>query len=184
MTGQSQIALLLMTMALHADVPVVLTVRPASYTVGENMLAVAISNHLDAEQRGSIVITGTGPEGVRIDGKRWLVMPPKTRSSCSVEVELPSAGRYELTIGLYQGRKQPAASVHATIEIPAVRFTPADARIRWICHDREGEILMTVVHDCAYKSEEITFHTPARVFTDRFDGYEVKTYHWAKGATR
>ncbi|NOZ23958.1 MAG: hypothetical protein GXP25_23015 [Planctomycetes bacterium] len=171
--------LLLIAATLHADAPAVLTLRPASYTVGENTLTVAIDNLLDSEQRGSVLIKGTGPEGAKVETRRWLVMPPKARSLCSLKMNLPGFGRYDLKIELYQGQKQPAASTHATIEVPAIRFSPADARVRWIRHKRDGEIVLFVVHDCAFKSEDITIQTPSRTFTDRFDGYQVKVYRWA-----
>ena len=170
--------LLTATMPLYADAPAALTLRPASYAVGENTLTVAIDNLLDSEQRGSVLVTGAGPDGAEVKGKRWLVMPPKARSLCSLKMDLPSVGRYDLKIELYQGQKEPAVSIAGAVEVPAVRFTPADARVRWIQHKRDGEIVLFVVHDCAYKSEDITIHTPTRTFTDRFNAYEVKVYRW------
>ena len=89
------------------------------------------------------------------------------------------------------------------IEIPfsSLGLTPALGntwRIKWTMHRRGGQATLMVVHDCAYRAEDIAFDVaglPNRHeievmaesrairsmgsrFTDRFAGYAVRLYRW------
>ena len=182
---------------------VALALLADSYALGKNTARVAIDNLSNAERRGSAVITGTAPNGSPIEkARRWLVMPPRGRRQCGLQLDLPELGKYDLTLALFQGDKRPVAIRHAKVEVPAIRFSPPGARIKWIMHQRGGQATLMVVHDCASRAEDVTFEAaglqdghgvevigegrtirPVGLrFTDRLAGYGTKLYRWRLAA--
>lgn len=190
--------------ALHIDADlsrfhVAVDLLPDSYALGKNTVRVAIDNLNNTDRRGSAVITGTGPNGNPIQkARRWLVMPARGRSQCGLQLDLTELGKYDLTVELFQGDKRPVAVRHVNIEVPAIRFSPTEARIKWIMHERGGQATLMAVHDCASRAEDVTFDVAGLPdgweievlgegrtirpvgsrFTERFSGYGVKLYRW------
>ena len=176
-----------------------LGVLPGSYSVGANVLTVTIDNLSAGERRGSVRVVGLASDGTdAARAKRWLVAPAKGRSQCTLRIDLPKIGKYDLVVQFFQGQKRPVAVTRAQIEVPAIRVSPAHARIRWIRHVRDGCVMLMVVHDCAAKAEDVVFEAASIAdrtdievvgegrsirsrgsrFEDRFCGYEVRLYRW------
>ena len=138
------------------------------------------------------------------DSNGWLVMPARGKSRCSLALNLPAVGRYDLAIRLVQGGDGLVAVTRTTIEVPAVRISPASAPVRWIRHVRDGQVTLMVVHDCTFKAQQIalevlgmpdpceitvdggprTIRSRGSRFTDRFCGYGVRIYQWRAVAGR